>query len=156
MCESRTFWPLRCSRLHRFIDMRKTIAISMFVDFILAKLCSHWHCLQVRSSATNRMAGCDKFWGRKKPTNIDIAIVFRISISLWSRLHLRGQIVRDSHILVGFSLPLYPKDEAGKPTKMCELSHSFVGFFPTNMCEHFQLELRYLRTTVHKDCLGRG
>ena len=57
--------------------------------------------------------------------------------------------MRDSHILVGFSLPLYPKDEAGKPTKMCELSHSFVGFFPTNMCEHFQLELRYLRTTVH-------
>ena len=142
-----------CSRLHSIFEMRKVDAISIHVGFFLPEACTHWYFLQVRSNATNRNASYDEPMCRKKPTNINIAIVFRISIILWSRLHLWGQNVRDSHILVGFSPPTYPQGEVEKPTKMCLYSHSFVGFFPTKMCERFQLELRYLLTNVHKEAI---
>ena len=138
-----------CSRLHSIFEMRKEDAISIHVGFFLPEACSHWYFLQVRSYATNRNASYDEPMCRKKPTNINIAIVFRISLLLLSRLHLSGQNVRDSHILVGFSPPTYPQGEVEKPTKMCLYSHSFVGFFPTKMCERFQLELRYLLANVH-------
>ena len=98
----------RCSRLHSIFEMRKVDAISIHVGFFLPEACSHWYFLQVRSNATNRNASYDEPMCRKKPTNINIAIVFRISIILWSRLHLLGQNVRDSHILVGVSPPIYP------------------------------------------------
>ena len=138
----------RCSRVHSIFEMRKVDAISIHVGFFLPEACSHWYFLQVRSNATNRNASYDEPMCRKKPTNINIAIVFRISIILWSRLHLRGQNVRDSHILVGFSPPTSPQGEVAKPTKMCLYSHSFVGNFPTTLCERFQLELRHLLTNV--------
>ena len=139
----------RYSRFHSIFEMRKVDAISIHVGFFLPEACSHWHFLQVRSNATNRNASYDELMCRKKPTNINIAIVFRISIILWSRLHLKGQNVRDSHILVRFSPTTYSQVEVEKPTKMCLYSHSFVVFFPTKMCERFQLELRYLLTNVH-------
>ena len=119
-----------CSRLHSIFEMRKVDAISIHVGFVLPKACSHWYFLQVRSNATNRKVGHDEPKCRKKPTNINNSIVFRLSIILWSRLHLKGQNVRDSHILVGFSPPTYPQGEVEKPTKMCYIRTVLWVIYP--------------------------
>ena len=135
-----------CSRLHSISEMRKVDAISIHVGFFLPEACSHWYFLQVRSNATNRKAGHDEPKFRKKPTHINNSTVFRLSIILWSRLHLKGQSVRDSHILVGFSPATYPQGEVEKPTRAFSIRTSLF----TYKCPYlFVKQWRWMRKRFH-------